>query len=96
MSNKHIGSSFDDFLEEEGIREEVKAVAIKRVLAFELRKALKEGNITKVAMAKELETSRPQLDRILDPENTSITLNTMQRAAVLVGKKLKVELVDDD
>ena len=93
MTNKHIGSTFDDFLEEEGIREEVEIVAIKRVLAYELEQAMTQQKIKKVDMARRLETSRSQLNRLLDPGNTSITLHTMQRAAAMVGKKLKVELV---
>ena len=93
MSNKHIGSSFDDFLEEEGIREEVEAVAVKRVLAYELALAMENNSINKVEMANKLQTSRSQLNRLLDPENTSVTLSTMQKAAAIIGKKLKVELV---
>ena len=93
MSNKHIGSSFDDFLEEEGIREEVEAVAVKRVLAYELALAMENNSINKVEMAEKLQTSRSQLNRLLDPENTSVTLSTMQKAAAIIGKKLKVELV---
>ena len=93
MSNKHIGSSFDDFLEEEGIREEVEAVAVKRVLAYELALAMENNSINKVEMANKLKTSRSQLNRLLDPENTSVTLATMQKAAAIIGKKLKVELV---
>ena len=93
MENKHIGSSFDDFLEAEGIREEVEAIAIKRVLAYELQKEMEQKRISKVDMAEKLETSRAQLNRLLDPENTSITLHTMQRAAEVIGKKLKIELV---
>ena len=93
MSNKHIGSSFDDFLEDEGIREEVEAVAVKRVLAYELALAMENNSINKVEMAEKLQTSRSQLNRLLDPENTSVTLSTMQKAAAIIGKKLKVELV---
>ena len=77
----HSGSTFDSFLEEEGIREEVEAVAIKRVLAWQLEQAMQEQQKTKQAMAKQLHTSRSQLDRLLDPQNVSVTLDTITRAA---------------
>jgi len=90
MRNKHAGSSFDDFLEEEGILDEVDAVAIKRVVAYELAQSMSRGSITKTAMARRLETSRSQLNRLLDPENTSVSLTTLAKAATVLGKKLKV------
>ena len=92
MTNKHIGSSFESFLEEEGIREETEAVALKRVLAWKIKQAMCEKALSKTAMAGLMETSRSQLDRLLDPENTSVTLHTMQRAAMCVGLKLRLEL----
>jgi antitoxin HicB len=92
--NPHIGSSFDDFLEEEGILAETSAVAIKRVIAWEISQEMANQGITKKAMAEQMHTSRTSVDRLLDPDNTSITLNTMERAAVVVGKQLKLELVD--
>jgi hypothetical protein len=92
MTNKHIGSSFESFLEEEGIREESEAVALKRVLAWKIEQAMREQALGKKAMADRMETSRSQLDRLLDPENTSVTLHTMQRAAMCVGLKLRLEL----
>jgi hypothetical protein len=90
----HSGSSFDRFLEEEGIREEVEAVAIKRVLAWQLAQAMREQHKTKQAMAKQLRTSRSQLDRLLDPQNAAVTLDTMSRAARALGKRLIVRVTD--
>ena len=92
MSNKHIGSSFNDFLEEEGIHEEVEVVTVKRVLAYEIARIMQNNSINKAEMTDKLQTSRSQLNCLLDPENTSVTLATMQKAAIIVGKKLKVEL----
>jgi hypothetical protein len=90
----HSGSSFDSFLEEEGIREDVEAVAIKRVLAWQLEREMKRQQKTKQAMAKQLRTSRSQLDRLLDPRNASVTLDTMSRAARALGKRLIVRVAD--
>ncbi len=90
----HNGSSFDSFLEEEGIRDEVEAVAIKRVLAWQLEQALKEQQKTKQAMAKQLGTSRSQLDRLLDPENVSVTIATITRAARALGKRVIIRVTD--
>jgi len=83
----HSGSTFDSFLDKEGIREEVEAVAIKRVLAWQLEQAMRERQKTKQAMAKQLHTSRSQLDRLLDPQNVSVTLDTIARAARALGKR---------
>jgi antitoxin HicB len=91
---RHSGSSFDSFLEVEGIREEVEAVAIKRVLAWQLAQAMREQQKTKQAMAKQLRTSRSQLDRLLDPQNAAVTLDTMSRAARALGKRLIVRITD--
>jgi len=90
----HSGSSFDSFLEEQGIREEVEAVAIKRMLAWQLAQAMREQQKTKQAMAKELRTSRSQLDRLLDPRNVGVTLDTMSRAAKALGKRLVLRVED--
>jgi antitoxin HicB len=90
----HSGSTFDSFLDEEGIREEVEAVAIKRVLAWELEQAMRKQRKTKKAMAQQLCTSRSQLDRLLDPRNASVTLETMSRAARVLGKRLIVRVAD--
>ena len=90
----HTGSPFDSFLEEEGIREEVEAVAIKRVLAWQLKKAMKEQRKTKRLMAKQLHTSRSQLDRLLDPQNISVTIATITRAARALGKRVIIHVAD--
>jgi hypothetical protein len=93
MSNPRIGGSFDEFLEDEGIREEVEGVAQKRVIAWQLQQAMKKGGINKVELAKRMGTSRTQVDRLLDPENTKVQLDTLQRAAYAVGGALRLELV---
>lgn len=90
----HSGSSFDSFLEEEGIREEVEAVAVKRILAWQLQEAMKQQQKTKRAMARELHTSRSQLDRLLDPQNTAVTIDTVTRAARVLGKRLVLRITD--
>ena len=90
--NKHIGNNFDDFLEEEGLLAETESVAIKRVIAFQVAQLMKTKKISKVAMARQMKTSRSALDRLLDPENTSITLQTMERAAHVMGKRLRIDL----
>ena len=92
MKNEHLGSSFDDFLEEEGIRAEVEAVAIKRVIAYQIEIEMKQANLSKTAMAAKMHTSRMALDRLLDPANVSVTLQTLDRAALALGKSLKIEL----
>jgi predicted XRE-type DNA-binding protein len=90
----HSGSSFDSFLDQEGIREEVEAVAVKRVLAWQLEQAMQEQQKTKQAMAKQLHTSRSQLDRLLDPLNVSVTLDTITRAAKALGKRVIIRVAD--
>jgi antitoxin HicB len=90
----HSGSSFDSFLDQEGIREEVEAVAIKRVLVWQLEQAMQEQQKSKQAMAKQLYTSRSQLDRLLDPLNVSVTLDTITRAAKALGKRVIIRLAD--
>ena len=89
----HIGSSLDDFLKEEGIYEDVQTTAIKRVLASQLERAMKAKKLTKVEMARRMQTSRVQLDRLLDPENDSVTLATLRKAAAVVGREVRLELV---
>ena len=89
--NKFTGSNFNDFLEEDGILEEVSAKAHKRLLALQLADIMKENRITKSNLAKRLETSRSQLDRILDPENTAITIEVLERVAHAVGTKLQIK-----
>lgn len=90
--NPHIGSSLDDWLKEEGIYEEVTAAAIKQVLAWQLQEEMKKRGLTKTAMARLMETSRAQLDRVLDPESSNVTLDSLQRAAKVVGRKIRLEL----
>ena len=90
----HSGSTFDSFLEEEGIREDVEATAIKRVLAWQLEQAMRKQQKTKQAMAKQLHTSRSQLDRLLDPGNVSVTLDTITRAARALGKRIIIRVAD--
>jgi antitoxin HicB len=90
----HSGSTFDSFLEEEGIREEVEAVAVKRILAWQLEQAMKQQQKTKQAMARELRTSRSQLDRLLDPLNTAVTIDTVTRAAHVLGKRLVLRITE--
>jgi antitoxin HicB len=88
-----IGSTFDEFLKDEGIYEEVTARAIKRVLARQLSGLMQKQGLTKSELARRMQTSRAQLDRLLDPENESVTLGTLTRAAQAVGRRLKMELV---
>ena len=88
-----VGLSFDDFLKEDGIYEEVTARAIKRVIARQLDALMQDQGLTKSALAKKMRTSRTQLDRLLDPENESVTLGTLTRAAQAVGRSLRMELV---
>lgn len=91
-ANKHKGSTFDSFLEDEGLLENAEAVAIKRVIAFELEKKMKKEHVTKIQMAERMHTSRSAMDRLLDPDNVSVTLNTLVKAARCIGKKLHVSL----
>jgi antitoxin HicB len=93
MNNPHIGSSFDDFLREEGIYEELTADAVKRVLAWQLEQARLAQGISKSALARQMHTSRTQVERLLDPTNTQVQLDTLQRAAKALGRKLVIELV---
>ncbi len=92
MSRKHMGSSVDNFLKEEGIFEDAQAQAIKEVVAWQLAEAMKERNISKSKMAAMLKTSRTQINRLLDPKN-DITLLSLQRAAAIVGRRVSIELV---
>ena len=89
--NKHIGSNFDDFLAEEGTLAETEAVAIKRVVADQITQFMKKKRLSKSAMARQMNTSRSALDRLLDPNNTAITLHTLERAAQAIGKRLHIE-----
>ncbi|MCW5730201.1 MAG: XRE family transcriptional regulator [Alphaproteobacteria bacterium] len=93
--NKHVGSSFDEFLAEQGIGEEVAAHAAKRVLAWQISEAMKAKGIRKIDMARRMKTSRSQLDRLLDPENSKVLLETLQRAATAVGKRVTITLENE-
>ena len=90
-SNRHMGTDFDRFLEEEGMLADVEAVAVKRVIAFQIRKFMEEEGISKSEMARRMRTSRASLDRLLDPQNKSVTLQTLERAAEALGKRLRIE-----
>ncbi len=91
-TNKHLGGNFDGYLIEEGVFEEVQARALKRALAEQLSDAMQSGNLSKVVMAQRMVTSRSQLDRVLDPENLSIQLDTLIKAARAVGKTVEIRL----
>jgi predicted XRE-type DNA-binding protein len=93
--NPHIGSVLDDLLEEDGTLAEAHAVAIKRTLAWQVERTMTEENLSKSEMARRMHTSRAALNRLLDPDNPSVTLLTMDKAASVLGKRLRVELVDE-
>jgi predicted XRE-type DNA-binding protein len=93
MTNRHIGSGIDDFLKEEGVLEEFQARAVKEVIAWQLGQAMKDQNLSKRKLAQMMHTSRTQVDRVLDPTNGNVTIETLQRAAAIVGRKVQVELV---
>jgi antitoxin HicB len=90
--NKHQGSTLDSFLEQEGVREKFEAAAIKEVIAWQLSEAMREKNLSKKKMAELMNTSRAQLDRLLDPAKGNVTLDTIQKAAAIVGRQLHIEL----
>jgi antitoxin HicB len=90
--NKHIGSNFDDFLSEEGMREEVTAAAVKRVIAWQFAQAMKAQKVSKTEMAARMQTSRMVVNRLLDENDTSVTLATLTRASVALGTPLRFEL----
>lgn len=96
MSNKphtHIGSDFDTFLAEEEILEVVESAAIKKVIAWQVEQMMRNEGLTRTAMAAKMKTSRSSLNRLLDPENRSVTLQTLERAATVLGKRLRIEFV---
>jgi predicted XRE-type DNA-binding protein len=90
MMDAHLGSSLDDFLSEEGLLEDAEAVAIKRVIAFQIEQLMNEQNLNKTEMSRRMHTSRAALERLLDPDNHSVTLQTLDRAARALGKRLQV------
>jgi antitoxin HicB len=91
--NRHRGSGIDDFLKEEGVLEEFQARAVKEVIAWQLGEAMKARNISKRRLAAMMHTSRTQVDRVLDPRDGNVTIETLQRAAAVIGRKVQVELV---
>jgi len=91
--NRHIGSSLDDFLKEEGVLEETRAIVIKETVAFQIQQAMEVEKISKVEMARRMKTSRAALDRFLAPGNASVTLQTLAKAARAIGRDLRIELV---
>jgi len=91
-NNPHTGSRFDDFLKEEGIYDEVQARALKRALAEQIGEGMQAASLTKTAMASKMSTSRSQLDRVLDPDNLSIQLDTLIKAARAVGKAVEIKI----
>ena len=92
--NPHIGSALDDLLEQDGVLPEVRSVAVKRVLAWQIRRTMEDERLGKTEMARRMNTSRASLNRLLDPDNPSVTLLTLDRAAAALGKSLRIELVD--
>lgn len=91
--NKSRGSTLDDFLAQEGVLEEFQAKAVKEVVAWQLAEAMRERKLSKNQLAKQMHTSRTQVDRVLDPDAGNVTIETLQRAAELVGRRVKIELV---
>jgi antitoxin HicB len=92
-TNRHKGSSIDDFLKEEGVFEEFQARAVKEVIAWQLGQAMKKRKLSKRRLAAMMHTSRSQVDRVLDPSDGNVTIETLQRAAAILGRKVQVELV---
>ncbi len=92
MTKSNMGSNFDDFLQQENLLEEVTAVAVKRVVAFQLAQKMSESKLSKAEMARRMDTSRSSLDRLLDPANSSVTLQTLQNAVHALGGRLRIEL----
>ena len=92
MSNEHFGSNFNDFLEEEGILAETESIAVKRVIAFQVEQMMIEQKLTKAEMSRRMNTSRAALDRLLDPTNRAVTLQTLDHAARALGKRLQISL----
>jgi len=93
MNEKHLGSSLDDFLMEEGILNQAEAIAAKRVLAYQVQKLMVEQGVTKAELARRMGTSRAVVDRLLDPDNPSVTLATLEKVARALGKRLQLQLV---
>jgi antitoxin HicB len=94
MNHAHVGSDFDAFLVEEGLLEHATAVAVKRVIAWQIEQEMRSQKLTKTALARKMHTSRAALNRLLDETDTSLTLTTLASAAVALGRQVKVELVE--
>lgn len=93
MKEEHLGSSLDEFLAEEGFLAEAEAIAVKRVLAFQLAQLMSEQQVSKAEMARRMNTSRSAVDRLLDPQSDAATLSTLEKAAIALGRRLHVELI---
>jgi DNA-binding Xre family transcriptional regulator len=92
MKHKNIGASFDSFLDDEGIRDQVEDIAIKRVIAFQIQDEMEKKHLTKTELTKKMHTSRSSLNRLLDPEDEAITFKTLKKAANVLEKKLVIQL----
>ncbi len=94
MNEEHVGSRFDDFMEEESMLENATAIAVKRVIAWQITHEMQDQKLTKTAMATKMHTSRAALNRLLDERDTSLTLTTLASAATALGKRLRIELTE--
>lgn len=94
MNTKYLGSHFADFLKKEGLLIDAEAVALKRVVAFQIAQLMESNNISKTVLAKRMQTTRAAIERLLDPAHESVTLQTLERAAMALGKRIRIELVD--
>lgn len=94
VQNRHRGSALDDFLAQQGVLAEFQAKAIKEVIAWQLAEAMRDRKLSKNKLAREMKTSRTQVDRVLDPAAQNVTIETLQRAAAAVGKRVQIELVE--
>lgn len=92
-ANRHIGSDFDDYLAAKGVLEEIESAAIKEVIAWQVEQLMRKEGLSRTEMAMKMNTSRSSLSRLLDPNNESVTLQTLERAAAVLGKRLRVEFV---
>jgi predicted XRE-type DNA-binding protein len=92
MTNKHIGSDFDEFLRDDGLLDDAESVAAKRVIAFQIAREMERANISQAELARRMHTSRSSVERLLDPANPSVTLATLERAASAIGRRLTVQL----
>lgn len=93
MKHKNVGSDFDDFLSEEGILAEVEHAAIKEIISRQILQLMTEQKISKIEMSRRMRTSRSALDRLLNPQNSSVSLKTLDRAALSLGKRLNIQLL---